>query len=608
MHVLLAKLTTDIQFQREATKLLNKNDIQYVTCFTVIQKRFQRLHTHTHTRRAGVRGVTHKINTEKIFGGLNCCIVAIAGVGGTGLMLNLRKRMSFSQNPTLRAYLAKALFFLSTLTYVGWTRFQNSFFIENGLSNSEIGVLKSIGLFCKFFGEPFICIIADKTSHKSVFLLCLVSNIVTMEIMRSIRPVTFNLVFLVKVLRTVASPAGTLTATVAMSLVEGSSEGYGEQRAFGSIAWGVGSFVVGALIDLAGMDSMFYYSYTLCIATILIVIWFVPSDTSRSSLDHKDGPRHASPHDKKQVALSRARPLAPLPSAEVDISRSVSRRSHAFAFDTGEPDSLRTAEEDGISELVPLVDEKPTLDVPHRDGRSSQSWLRSTCESMVAGIKLYYYALFVNGGTPIKCLLCGAFVYGIVMTVADTFLYVSLERDFGASRTANGSMTTVSILGSAPVFWYSSKLIRRFKHESILLVAQLATILRLGLLSLVTYELIHSPSEALALISGLQLLHGAMFAAYWATAVDVISCLSKRDHIFSGSLAVLNSLCFTLGAGIGNPLWGYVYDHSARGIVDVYLLAGLLLGLVVLCQRFVGYGLDALLIINSELSDTSTFK
>ena len=538
-------------------------------------------------------------------------------VGGERIfMFKLNKPpMPLSHNPNLRAYLAKALFFLSTLTYVGWTRFQNSFFIENGLSNSEIGVLKSIGLMCKFFGEPFICIIADKTSHKTVFLLCLVSNIVTMEIMRSIRPVTFNLVFLVKVLRTVASPAGTLTATVAMSLVEGSNEGYGEQRAFGSIAWGVGSFIVGALIDLAGMNSMFYYSYMLCLITIVIVLWFVPSDTTRPSLDHKGASRHIassssgrSSSENKQIVPPRVRALAPEPTVEADISRSFSRRTHAFAFDTGEPDSARLAEEDGIAEVVPFIDHKVVQDSSRKDSsRTGLSWLTSTCESMAAGVKLYYYALFVNGGTPIKCLLCGAFVYGIVMTVADTFLYISLERDFGASRTANGSMTTVSILGSAPVFWYSSRLIRRFKHENIIFLSQLATVFRLILLALVTYALIDSPNEALALISGLQLLHGAVFASYWATAVDVISCLSKRDHIFSGSLAVLNSLCFTLGAGIGNPLWGFVYDNSSNGIVTVYLLAGLLLGIMVLCQRFLGHGLDALL-MHAELSDTDNVK
>lgn len=37
-----------------------------------------------------------------------------------------------------------------------------------------------------------------------------------------------------------------------------------------------------------------------------------------------------------------------------------------------------------------------------------------------------------------RTILINSFLFGVVMTVPDTFLFVNLERDFGASRTYSG--------------------------------------------------------------------------------------------------------------------------------------------------------------------------
>lgn len=74
-------------------------------------------------------------------------------------------------------------------------------------------------------GEPFWSMVADLTDQKLVFGLCMVMQILTMEILRVSTPLTYNLIFFVKVLRTTTAPSATLTTTASFKLTEGSDEG-----------------------------------------------------------------------------------------------------------------------------------------------------------------------------------------------------------------------------------------------------------------------------------------------------------------------------------------------------------------------------------------------
>ena len=150
----------------------------------------------------------------------------------------------------MKLVIAKVLFFCTSMSGVGWNRFQSIYFLQRGLNPGEIGLLKSLGLVLKVAGEPFWCIIADMTDEKAMFVITLLMNVITMEILRMWQPLTFNVIFAVKVLRTVTAPGGTLTTTASFKLTEGSNEGYGQQRMFGSLAWGFGALIVGFLIGV----------------------------------------------------------------------------------------------------------------------------------------------------------------------------------------------------------------------------------------------------------------------------------------------------------------------------------------------------------------------
>ena len=115
--------------------------------------------------------------------------------------------------------IAKALFFCTSMSGVGWNRFQNIYFLNKGFSPSKIGMLKSIGLVLKVFGEPLWCCIADLTDTRLVFALCMLMQVVTMEMLRVITPLTFLVVVLIKLLRTTTAPSSTLTTTTSFKVL-----------------------------------------------------------------------------------------------------------------------------------------------------------------------------------------------------------------------------------------------------------------------------------------------------------------------------------------------------------------------------------------------------
>ena len=106
----------------------------------------------------------------------------------------------------MKLVIAKVLFFCTSMSGVGWNRFQSIYFLQRGLNPGEIGLLKSLGLVLKVAGEPFWCIIADMTDEKAMFVVTLLMNVITMEILRIWQPLTFNVIFAVKILRTVTAP------------------------------------------------------------------------------------------------------------------------------------------------------------------------------------------------------------------------------------------------------------------------------------------------------------------------------------------------------------------------------------------------------------------
>ena len=382
-------------------------------------------------------------------------IVVEVMVGSTQKELELREQQR-------NLLVAKSLFFATAMSSVGWQRFQNNFYLDAGLSSHEIGTLKSIGLMLKIVGEPFWSMIADLTDEKAIFGLCMIMQVATMEMLRVTKPLTYNMILLVKVLRTTTAPSNTLTNTASFKLTEGSKEGYGQQRVFGSIAWGGGAFLAGYLIDMFGMDAVFFYTYFFNTITLFFIIFVLPSSSSSSSSSSSTRINISSATTGLHVEDTEGGLLLPdierihtkvgsNSSADNDILRGLKNRSRSRSCSNG-----------GESHAT----------------RSSHNASKLKNAMVMANAYAKEVYMFLSHATC-RALLVNAFLYGIVMTVPETFLYISLEEDFDASRTYSGIITTISVLGCIPLFWYSTYFIATYGHFNIIFMSECSCVLRL---------------------------------------------------------------------------------------------------------------------------------
>ena len=353
--------------------------------------------------------------------------------------------------------------------------------------------LKSIGLILKVFGEPFWSLVADMTDPKAVYILSSLVNVFTLEILRTTDPLTVSFVFYVKIFRTITSCSGNIITAASMQLTEGTDEGYGRQRMFGAIAWGVGAYVAGGLIDNFGMKSLFYYTYFLIALNGLLVVVGVPSKSASSWNVY---------------------------SKDVSI------------------------------------------------------WSQFSHSTLQLYRELKHF--FSNG--PCRVVLMTSIAYGVAMTVPDTFIFLSLESDFHASRTFAGWLTIVSICSEIPIFWYSEQIISSLGVFRMILLAMGTCILRLLILSILS---VSEPSSLLLLLL-LQLSHGLNFGLFWLAAANSILKLSP-DGLLTSSMAALNIAYYTCGGSLGNLLWGWVYQSF--GVNAVYRLSALAVAMIAFAFR-----------------------
>jgi predicted MFS family arabinose efflux permease len=408
----------------------------------------------------------------------------------------------------------------------------------------------------------------------------------------------------IKMLRTFVSPSSTLMSSLSLSLVAGSTEGYGKQRAFGSLAWGVGSLVNGLLIDNLGMHSLFFFTYVLCLITLALVVLYVPakkvlpSNKNSSSNFVPTSPRCRS-HEHSSANVVEYSKLATNDTMHgYDVSETkpciadVERREINHESDELLAEELMSGESQWDPPASNSVFYSNTASSRMQGVLSFCAYLWNVVLSTFQSTLMYYNALCIRGGRTIKVLLLNAFLYGVVMCTIDTYLYVSIEREYGASRTVSGLFTVISVSGTVPLFWYSDDLIKRYGVDAMIRASQAICLFRLALCALITTPSLFERDTALGVLAATQLLHGFAFAGFWACLVEVVTRLSSQHNLLNGCLAVINALYFTVGAAIGSVLWGYVYDNSVSGMHQVYVLAGCLLVGVIAMQHRIGSGIN----------------
>jgi len=156
---------------------------------------------------------------------------------------------------------------------------------------------------------------------------------------------------------------------------------------------------------------------------------------------------------------------------------------------------------------------------------------------------------------------------GFCMTLVDVLLPLQLETQFQTSRTINGITTWLSVLSSVPIYWYGKELVDKKGVFWMFRVAQATYGIRLmGMVLLSSFTSLETALHYLFL-GLLQLMHGITFALVWIGATHKLqsfASFSSKDQeqkVTTSAATLVSLLYFTIGQGVGNVFWMYLYQQ-----------------------------------------------
>lgn len=178
----------------------------------------------------------------------------------------------------------KALQFFSAAAGVPWGRFAVSYFKSKGMSPSQIANLKTAGLITKLFCFPLWGSLADACGDvKKVYIMSIIIAALFLEPFRQgFAFDSWGTILLFKLLRSGANSRWPLTDAITVQCVKsdkGNGEGYGKQRIWCSISWGLVAFVSGIVIDKYGLGVTFTMTYFWSLMLVLTVLMGIPNFT-----------------------------------------------------------------------------------------------------------------------------------------------------------------------------------------------------------------------------------------------------------------------------------------------------------------------------------------
>eukprot|EP00494_Astrolonche_serrata_P033347 UN33616 len=89
-----------------------------------------------------------------------------------------------------------------------------------------------------------------------------------------------GLLIFFRLCRSVSNGVWSLVDTLTLRLIEGFNEGYGRQRMFCTFAWGLGSVLVGLLMDQWGVNIIFWYTYFWIFCAVVLIVWVIPDSVT----------------------------------------------------------------------------------------------------------------------------------------------------------------------------------------------------------------------------------------------------------------------------------------------------------------------------------------
>lgn len=152
-------------------------------------------------------------------------------------------------------------------------------------------------------------------------------------------------------------------------------------------------------------------------------------------------------------------------------------------------------------------------------------------------------------------------VYGLAMSVVESFLLVFLNEDFNDTpKVLLGASTTVMCLFEVPVFRYIDSLWaeRKERLTSVLMACKLVLAFRCF-----CYTLLPASNPWLVLL--IEPLHGFTFAAMWSATVEYGQRIAPPGCV-ARMQALVNGIYYQIAMGIGTAMWGPLVMQPPGGL------------------------------------------
>uniref|UniRef100_A0A0A9WEU0 Major facilitator superfamily domain-containing protein 6 n=1 Tax=Lygus hesperus TaxID=30085 RepID=A0A0A9WEU0_LYGHE len=178
--------------------------------------------------------------------------------------------------------LLKCLYFMNGVSTTTWGRFGTIYYLEKGLTSSEIGVIEGVMPAVQMIFIPLWGFVADKIHSRKTIVLgtqftssCVLCTLAIPIIYRS-----YTNILTVSVIMSLFVSTGILDAYTLDILGKKHFKEYGRIRLWHAFAWGVGALSMGYLTDLYGVDVNFIIYGALSTINIIALGMVVPRHTA----------------------------------------------------------------------------------------------------------------------------------------------------------------------------------------------------------------------------------------------------------------------------------------------------------------------------------------
>ena len=168
------------------------------------------------------------------------------------------------------------------------------YFYRLGLSATQIGVMRGATHTAKLIAWPLWGAVCDYIKDiRSALIGSLITATFALEMLRWCgmgQEVGFTTVIALAIFRSAMNAEWPLVDAATIALVQrqeqqhlesgnsGNAEGYGKQRLWAALAWGVASLYVGVCIDRYGIQTVFLLTYAAVFVEIIIILKWLPCD------------------------------------------------------------------------------------------------------------------------------------------------------------------------------------------------------------------------------------------------------------------------------------------------------------------------------------------